>query len=156
MNNCSEICPFYQYTTCDIRPVWVFKDSGTGNNSYRITDKTEQYNCYARIDNDLIKSQDVRKCDYIFLHCVEKQVFLIELKGADLIHAVKQILSTIEQLSSSLKKFKCVNARIVLSKVRAPALNSSDVARLKRCLKQQYQGELKYSTILIKETISRA
>jgi len=60
--------------------------------------------CKAHIDGCLIKSQQVRKCDFFFeVSTNPKRYFLVELKGVDLDTAVSQLSSTYDQLNATLQ-----------------------------------------------------
>lgn len=79
--------------------------------------------CLVRIDNCLI-SDDGVKCDFFLFNHDKKKSYFIELKGADLIHAIEQIDRSIDLLLPQLIDIS-INARIVLSKVYAPDLRSN-------------------------------
>ncbi|NEQ71180.1 MAG: hypothetical protein F6K21_38005 [Symploca sp. SIO2D2] len=109
------------------------------------------------VDGCLIQSQGKAKCDYIIIVCnTQKQedssnreffdnVYFVELKGRDFLHAVDQLTQTINDFKSQVngKLF----ARIVLSKVSKPEVIKVDakVVRLKKILKQ-YGGNLEYKS----------
>jgi hypothetical protein len=86
------------------------------------------------VDNCLITDSGL-KCDYLLLNCDKKASFFIELKGADLIHAIDQVDRSIDLLLPKIGGFS-VNARIVLSKVYAPDLRSNQYKRLENKLKK--------------------
>lgn len=79
-------------------------------------------------------------------------MYLIELKGADCVHALEQIHDTIVRLVGSDVKVKVVNARVVLSKVQTPALRSSVETKLTRLL-QKYKGDLQKASVQMQETL---
>ncbi|MDN4164435.1 hypothetical protein QWY31_02925 [Cytophagales bacterium LB-30] len=58
--------------------------------------------CKVQIDGCLIQNQAVDKCDYLFKICQSNQIFLVELKGTDVIHAVNQITSTYDQIRNKI------------------------------------------------------
>lgn len=41
---------------------------------------------------------DGQRCDFLLLNCSELIAYLIELKGSDLIHAIRQIIATAKWL----------------------------------------------------------
>lgn len=60
--------------------------------------------CKVQVDGCLINDNTVLKCDYLFKICETNQVFLVELKGTDVIHAINQITSTYDQLHGDLNQ----------------------------------------------------
>lgn len=95
---------------------------------------------------------DGQRCDFLLLNCSELIAYLIELKGSDLIHAIRQITNTLSHLSDNLGDFQKVNARIVLTKVNAPDLKSSDLIKLERKIRQ-LGGTLEYKARILQESI---
>ena len=93
-----------------------------------------------KIDGGLIKDNNVLKCDNGIL-TEDDWLFLIELKGADLNHALDQINSTIDILLKRPNKIvKKLNVRIVLSKVSIPRISASKENKLKQLLFKHYGG----------------
>lgn len=86
---------------------------------------------------------------------VSDWLFLIEIKGADLNHALDQINSTIDiLLKRPNKKVKKLNARIVLSKVSIPRISASKENKLKQLLHKSYGGgNYKKQSRLLEDTI---
>lgn len=95
---------------------------------------------------------DGQRCDFLLLNYSELIAYLIELKGSDLIHAVRQITNTLAHLSDNLGDFQKINARIVLTKVNAPDLKSSDLIKLERKIRQ-LGGTLEYKAKILQESI---
>jgi hypothetical protein len=59
--------------------------------------------CKVKVDDCLITSQTVNKCDYMFEITDDPNRYIfVELKGADVIKAVTQIVSTYEALKQPL------------------------------------------------------
>lgn len=84
--------------------------------------------CKVKIDGCLITDNSLR-CDYLFKVCEDKTYFLVELKGGDVSHAVRQIESTFLQLNRKLKESsERFNGRIVSSRV--PAATESSFRKL--------------------------
>ncbi|MEO5331877.1 MAG: hypothetical protein H7839_07615 [Magnetococcus sp. YQC-5] len=85
--------------------------------------------------------------------CDSKIAFFVELKGTDLLHAVKQIDQTMTTLAQPLKECS-IYARIVLAKNNFPDLkNNPSIIRLRNKLKKQ-QGSLVYQSKLMVETLA--
>ncbi|OYU79117.1 MAG: hypothetical protein CFE23_15545 [Flavobacterium sp. BFFFF1] len=49
-----------------------------------------------RIDDCLVKSQQVKKCDFGFVRNSNKEFYFVELKGSDIDTAYEQIINTID------------------------------------------------------------
>lgn len=87
---------------------------------YRLENPSQKEIVVYQIDGGLISSNDVLKCDN-GIYTEDDVLFLIELKGADYIHALEQLLSTINiLLQRSQVKVTKLNARLVLSIIRVP------------------------------------
>lgn len=68
------------------------------------------------VDNGLISSQTVEKCDYIvYWESDNSFVYYIELKGSDVSKAYSQILSTIKLTENKFEDFNDKNCVIVCS-----------------------------------------
>ena len=91
---------------------------------------------------------DGMKCDFLLLNCEEQKAFFIELKGADLKKAVRQINAAVARLESELRQSGfAIYARIVLTKASQTDLKDAEYKRLERKMKnlrgdlQQRSGE---------------
>lgn len=58
-----------------------------------------------RIDGCVIKDDEVLRCDYALIPSDEVEIY-VELKGSEILHAVKQIESTIVLLSDNPQKVR--------------------------------------------------
>ena len=97
---------------------------------YRMENKDQKELVVYKIDGGLISSNDVLKCDN-GIYTEEDVLYLIELKGADYIHALEQLLSTISILLERPGiKVASLHARIVLSKMRVPDIIPSQEKKL--------------------------
>ncbi|KAA6339010.1 hypothetical protein EZS27_013039 [termite gut metagenome] len=92
-----------------------------------------------RVDGGLIT--DGIKCDYLLLNCNKLKSFFIEIKGSDLIHAVKQIDRSIDVLKNSISGFS-VFARIVLTRVNTIDLRDTRYLKLDKKVKS-LNGDLR-------------
>ena len=110
------------------------------NRTYKLHNKSGKEIVVYKIDGGLINNEDVLKCDNgIFTE--DNLLFLIELKGADLNHALDQINNTIDILIKRPSiKVKKLNARIVLSRVSIPRITASKENKLKQLLHKSYGG----------------
>lgn len=53
-----------------------------------------------KIDNGLISSQQIEKCDYGFIRHSNDEFYFVELKGKEIKKALSQIISTIEHFNN--------------------------------------------------------
>lgn len=121
---------------------------------YYLHNKSEQEIVVYKIDGGLIDSDKVIKCDY-GIYTERDNLYLIELKGCNYLHALEQILNTIDIL---LKKpnicVKQLNARIVLSRNRTPNILATQEKKLSSLLKREYgNGILLKQTRRLEDTI---
>ncbi len=79
-----------------------------------------------RIDGGVIKSHEVKKCDFMIsvAYLESKFVYLVELKGSDIPRAIEQLESTIHLLSSELQTYNHKEAHAVCSRVN-PAFTTT-------------------------------
>ena len=124
------------------------------NRTYKLHNKSGKELVVYRIDGGLINDENVLKCDN-GIYTENDWLFLIELKGADLNHALDQINNTIDiLLKRPNKKVKKLNARIVLSKVSIPRISASKENKLKQLLHKSYSGgNYKKQSRLLEDTI---
>ena len=111
----------------------------------------EEFALY-RIDGCVII--DGQRCDFLLLNCDENELvaYFIELKGADLLHAIRQIDTTINLLCSELKDFTAIHARIVLSKVNSPDIKRVDYIKLEKKIRK-LGGTIKQQVRILEEKI---
>lgn len=110
------------------------------NRTYRLLNNSAKEIVVYKIDGGIINSDGVLKCDY-GIYTEEDLLVLVELKGADLDHALDQICSTIKILLKQPKiKVKKLNARVVLSKTRVPDMLFTKEKQLKQLLQKSYGG----------------
>ena len=81
-----------------------------------------------QIDGVVIK--DGIRCDFLVMNEDDKSAYLIELKGSDLEHAIKQLETTAERLKAQLHDYK-VRYRIVCSRARTHKIESSQFKKFK-------------------------
>ena len=121
---------------------------------YRLHNNTGQEFVVYKIDDGLITNNEQQKCDY-GIYTEKDVLYLIELKGGDYIHALEQIISTINILLKAPNVLvNQLNARIVLSKTRTPDILSTQEKKLNILLKTKYgNGNIKRQTRILEETI---
>lgn len=89
------------------------------NTSYRI--------CKIQMDNCICKDKDGEKCDYIIRaeKGKSKLLYLVELKGRDILKAVSQLEHSLLKLSITTKSGYTVYGRIVPTSTYGPDLRST-------------------------------
>ena len=123
---------------------------------YILNNKAQKKICKIRIDGGVIDSQTQSKCDYMMVVCQSDKgsqttdsgeiVYLIELKGKDLIKAVEQLTQTMTYFD--YENNPQVFARAVVSKVTEPKSSidiDSRVVKLRKMLKK-YGGDFAYGS----------
>ena len=116
---------------------------------FSVQNKSRKLVCKIEIDGCVIKKGI--KCDYLFVIPLDEKAFFVELKGQDLLKAIKQLDSSITMLSSHLEKHE-INARVVLTKANTPDLRSSELIKFKKRIKK-LGGNLKYGTRKMVESV---
>ncbi len=86
---------------------------------------------------------ETQKCDYLYVIEEEKpEVILIELKGTDVAHSLKQMDGTLEQFRDFFEGMSHVYGRVVVTSFAPKLLADPSYANLKKKLKR-YNGNLK-------------
>lgn len=113
---------------------------------------TKKMHFTIQIDGGLIKSIEQKKCDKGL--CVEEKngkdkFYLIELKGADLSSACKQLISTLEYMKVSFPDY-IYYCRAVVSRIpKAPKLYPTSFKRIKQIMGNRFDcGKSPYSDII--------
>lgn len=82
-----------------------------------------------QVDGNIIC--DETSCDFLVMNDDQKTAYLIELKGSDILKAVRQLDVTNKKLQDKLKGYH-VFFRIVLSKTRTHAIESTEFKKYKK------------------------
>jgi len=107
---------------------------------YRMMNPTGKEVVVYKVDQGIINDPSQAKCDY-GIYIEDDTLYLIELKGGNLNHALEQIAATIATLLKEQKvAVSKLNVRIVLSKVRVPNMIETRERKLKNLLKRNYGG----------------
>lgn len=88
-----------------------------------------------KVDGDIVTDDSIR-CDYIVENATNKILYIIELKGSDLKHAVEQIEATINRFSTSIRNY-CLYPRIVC-KSNTHKIEDSLIIRFKKKYANKY------------------
>lgn len=91
--------------------VILSKDKGEAR-FHRAFNKDKDPVRHYRIDGDVIKSQNVNKCDFLLMNDGKKKVYFIELKGKKFLDALIQLDSTEQLLQKDLAGYE-KNFRII-------------------------------------------
>jgi len=102
-----------------------------------------------RMDGGIIRldksvPEDICKCDYLILvHGKEDVAILVELKGVNVAHALKQIQGTLMLFKDYFTEFSHVYGRVVVTSA-APNLKATpDYVNLIKMLRKTFKGNLK-------------
>ncbi|GAB4294848.1 MAG: hypothetical protein Fur0025_31680 [Oscillatoriaceae cyanobacterium] len=153
--SCQEFEDNYpKCTVCQTGKLIVVEEN---KRKYILNNKAQKKICKITIDGGVIDSQTQSKCDYMMVVCqgdkVSKNtdlgeiVYLIELKGKDLIKAVDQLTLTMTYFD--YENNTQVFARAVVSKVTEPKSSidtDSRVVKLRKLLKK-YGGDFAYGSV---------
>lgn len=110
-----------------------------------------------RMDGGIIKvdktvPEGISKCDYLLvINGMNCDAILVELKGTDVSHALKQIDGTLERFKSILEKFSHVYARAVITSTTPNLKASPAYVNLVKKLKKTYNGNLRIAEVQLKE-----
>lgn len=132
----------------DNRKIVIARDKGE-KSKYIGNNDSEKLVAKYKVDGGLINNGE--KCDYLVLDKNERIAYFIELKGSDLIKAIKQIESTIPKIKGDIPEYK-INARIVLTKQRTPDLIDSKMRNFDGKIKKM-GGTFKKANIKMEEKI---
>lgn len=108
--------------------------------------------CY-HIDGEMIEHDVGQKaCDYGLGVPIDDRLLLIEFKGKNLEHAIKQISATLDFLGDKINDLK-VDVHIILSRNNPTDLKGSNFRHLEAKLKQRRKGRLKTHSMLCEEVL---
>ena len=130
---------------------------------YSATNRSRKEIAEYRIDDESYRRNQNKRCDYVlYVFDTENsaldddRLIFIELKGSDVVRAIKQINQSIIDLVEAYNlNPKRVDARIVISKNRNPSFYAVEERKLKSKLRifGKKRGDLKVQTRMIKESI---
>lgn len=104
-----------------------------------------------KVDN-CIPNHEEKRCDFLMDIKSIKRVIFIELKGGDLVHALKQILVTINYLKAEFKNYQ-IAVRIIGSRDVPEFINSPDYVKLEREIYKTRGKILRATNNIYKESI---
>jgi len=137
----------------DVRKIVVLEDPKGGNSKYKGKNIHDKEIAVFRIDEGIIKSPKEKKCDYGLYTRDDDTLRFVELKGSDFEQAVKQIMSTLNELIHKPRiDIYRVCGRIVLSRKRVPEIKSNNEKKLIKLLHEKH-GDLNTKAQLLRENI---
>lgn len=102
-----------------------------------------------QIDNCLISSRQVEKCDFGFVRNLNEEFYFVELKGKEVKKALSQIISTISIFESTLIKIPKEKRYGFIVSSRNP-LSSTETNNLKQAFAKKYGRLLEIKSIYCK------
>ena len=116
-------CPLTQcLLSYDDRPMAVVEEN---KKKYALVNRNRDKIARFQIDDGMISSQNIVKCDNLVIDTDSKFAVFVELKGTDLKHAFVQVDETVTRLLSGIPGYR-IYARIVTS-------NRTNVPNIKAC-----------------------
>ncbi|MGL4583491.1 MAG: hypothetical protein ACRCVU_10975 [Flavobacterium sp.] len=107
-----------------------------------------------KVDKGLLNNMPEKQCDFVIYVPSSETVCFIELKGGNVEEGYKQLYSAIHTLVITPKiEINRVQARIVASKVRTPAIRSNHKTKLDVLL-AKYKEKVITKNILLDEPIN--
>lgn len=99
--------------------------------TYKLNNNSNYKIRKVRVDKCIAQKMGEQRCDFLMEIKIIKRVIFIELKGGDLVHALRQIYSTITYLKKEFENYQ-TDARIVGSGDVPGFINVPDYRRLLR------------------------
>ena len=118
-----------QYKKCFIQEKVVTREIVCSENrsKYVLKNKSSYKVCKIQVDNCICTGKDGEKCDYLLRaeNGNTKLLFLVELKGRDILKAVSQLEQSLIKLSITVKSGYKVFGRIVPTSSYGPDIRST-------------------------------
>jgi len=135
-------------TLCEERAkIIVSRDRGQPQ-EHRAYNKDSSWVTHYLIDGGVLPRSHEPQSDFLLINEDKKSAYLIELKGAQLTHAVKQLAATEERLRLHLRSYT-LHFRVVTSRTSTHAINDSVVRNFMR----KWPNRLLYKTNRLEEDI---
>lgn len=88
--------------------------------------------------------EKICKCDYLFLvESLKKSAILIELKGVNVLHAIKQIEGTLKTFKDFFETFYHIYVRIVVTSSVPNLKATPDYVNLSKKIRHSFSGNIK-------------
>ncbi|HEV8083683.1 MAG TPA: hypothetical protein VGP55_10795 [Chitinophagaceae bacterium] len=111
---------------------------------YRLNNNSSHKIKKVKIDNCIQQNKGEKRCDYLMeIKAIKKTIF-IELKGGDLVHALRQLYSTIIYFKTEFSNYQ-IDARIIGSRDVPGFINTADYIRLEKEIRPT-KGTIKRGT----------
>ncbi len=116
------------------------------NRQYSLVNTLGNVVAHYRVDGGIITGTDTLKCDRLFVIGDNVRIgVLVELKGNDVAQGIRQIATTLDQISRLLNTCSRVHARIVATKAVPNLMATSRTVKLKARLRAMH-GTLEVRT----------
>lgn len=138
----------YQSLCASDAPIIVCKEKREGR-EYRAINRVRNAVRKYSVDGVIVPEQTQKKCDFMVINDTKDMVYLIELKGQDLLQATRQLLNSRELLKNILDEHRCTFYRIVY-RSNTHAIRGSDYARF---VKEVGAANVRAKTDILEEYI---
>ena len=112
--------------------------------TYRLNNESGYKIRKVKVDNCIQQKAEQKRCDYLVGIQSIKKVIFIELKGGDLVHALKQLHASIIYFKPEFINYQ-VDARIVASRDSPGFINAPDYVKLEKLIRAN-KGKIERST----------
>lgn len=122
------------------------------NRTYRYDNTLGNVVIHYHVDGGIVDDAQSIKCDRLLVAGGETYIgVLVELKGNDVKHGIKQINETLNHYPEFFSSCRRVHARIVATKAVPDLQTTSNFVKLKVRLKSVYNGTLEVKTLQYRE-----
>ena len=122
------------------------------NRTYQYENTLNNRVVHYHMDGGIVDDAQDLKCDRLLVAGGETFVsILVELKGNDVTHGIRQIVATLDHYPAFFKACCRVHARIVATKAVPNLQATANFMKLKQRLKSTYNGTLEVKTGQYKE-----
>lgn len=136
--------------SCDVRNIIVVEENKKQYVLQNIGDVIAVY----QVDGQMIASEDTVKCDNMIVDVTSLFAVLVELKGTDLRHALKQIECTHARVFPALDKYRLYGRIVTSPRTNVPALRTDPQYKRIQKAFMMHGGNLKIGTNVIAERVN--
>jgi hypothetical protein len=142
----------HKCTDCVSDKLIKVREKKASRSTFILSNPSGKEICRVEYDGCFNTNNNQDKCDFLLLDCEGRSAYFVELKGSNFTKALSQIQATLDREKAKLIGFK-LEARVVLSKFRAPNYqNDSRYVRLRKALRRT-GGDLKKQSVKLQEQI---
>lgn len=136
--------------SCDSRNIIVVEENRKRYVLQNIGDMIAVY----QVDGQMIASEDTVKCDNMIVDVTSVLAILVELKGTDLRHALKQIESTHARVLPALGRYRLYGRIVTSPRTNVPDLRTDpQYKRIQKAFMMR-GGNLKIGNNMISERVN--